>query len=417
MTTTHFECSICYSEVPKIHKKKNNCLECPQCNHLFCVDCQKQYAKAECINCHLTFKHRFIQELLGQSFIDKVIKPAIIAEIMVEQKQELKNVQPLVEWERELRKQKKNTRFGIPMTLPERPSVETTKNLNHIFPCPDSNCRGFIENGTCGVCNYAVCTMCREQKHENHVCCVETLQSIAALAQDSKPCPKCCAIIYRTDGCNHMFCTNCRTHFDWVSGKILKTSSNGHYLHLQQFSQNVATREIENVGDCSEENEGRFSIFHHRIALDDIDQESLPLNLIHALWMDSNSIRLAKRKLYNEQTIQETTRQNLQEQQVRYLLNDVSEDAWSKQVYQIIRKKNLSLLYAEVFNIYLETVDALQMACVAPHPDVDTIINNYNKLIELCNESFQSIADEYSGASHRFRDYNANMNDAPFTSI
>jgi hypothetical protein len=212
-----------------------------------------------------------------------------------------------------------------------------------------------------------------------------------------------------------MFCTNCRTHFDWVSGKILKTSTNGHYLHLQQFSQNVAIREISE--DCSEENDGRFSIFHDKISLENIDQDILPIHLIHALWTDSNSIRMAKRKLYNEQTIQESTRENLQEQQVRFLLNDMSEDVWSKHVYQIIRKKNLSLLYAEVFNIYLETVDTLQMACVAPQPDVASIIMNYKKLIDLCNESFQSIADEYGGASHRFRDYNANMNDAPFTII
>jgi len=415
LPSTHYECSICYSEVPKLVKKKNNCLECPQCSHCFCLDCQRQFAKAECINCHLTFKHCFVQNLLGTAFIEKIIKPKIIEELMVEQKQELKNVQPLVEWEREFRKQKKNTRFGIPITIQERPKIENTKNLNTIFPCPTITCRGFVENGACGVCSMLVCCLCREIKSENHVCCVETLQSIAALAQDSKPCPKCCAIIFRTEGCNHMFCTNCRTHFDWISGKILKTSTNGHYLHLQQFSQNVATRDAVDNGECMEQD--RFSIFHHRIHLDDVEKENLPMNLIHALWTDSNSLRMAKRKLFNEQTIQETSRDNLQEQQVRYLLNDITEEVWSKNVYQIVRKKNLSLLYAEVFNIYLETVDTLQMACLANNPDVANVVENYKKLIALCNESFQSIADEYGGTLHKFREYDASMDDPPFISV
>ena len=100
--------------------------------------------------------------------------------------------------------------------------------------------------------------------------------------------------------------------------------------------------------------------------------------------------------------------------QVKYLLDDINEEHWSRQVYQIVRKKTLRLLYAEVFNIYLETVDNLQTACVASNPELAEIINNYKKLVELCNESFVSIADEYGGAIHHFRDYSADCNDAPF---
>ena len=407
-----YDCSICCNELPKIIKKKPNGIECPQCNNQFCLNCQRTYAKGDCMNCHMEFKSKFIIEHLGKTFIDKVLKPKIIADLMVEQKEGLKYVQPLVEWERELRKQKKNARFGISITIPDRPSISKT-NINQIFPCPSTNCRGFVESGLCGVCHMDICVRCREIQKENHVCNVETLQSIAALSMDSKSCPKCCAIIHRTEGCNHMFCTNCRTHFDWVSGNILKTSTNGHYLHLQQFSQNVAIRQVANDEntDC---NETGFSIFRDRISLDNIDKEKLPIELIHSLWIDSNSIRLAKRKLYNEPTIQAETAESLEELQVKYLLADINEEQWSRQVYQVVRKKTLGLLYAEVFNIYLETVDNLQTACVGPTPDIDSIVYNYTKLVELCNESFISIADEYGGVIHHFRDYCASINDAPF---
>jgi hypothetical protein len=407
-----FECSICCSEFSKICKKKINFILCPQCNQIFCLDCQKKYSKSDCMNCHMEFKSKFLEERLGKSFIEKNIKPKIMSELMIEQKDTLKNVQPLVEWEREVRKQKKNARFGIPSTIPDRPSIQTITDLNQIFPCPGLNCRGFVAKGVCGICQIHVCLQCREIQAENHICNIDTLQSIAALAKDSKPCPKCCAIIYRTEGCNHMFCTNCRTHFDWIIGKILKTSTNGHYLHLQQFSQNVSIREI--ATDEISCDESRFSIYQHRISIDDIETDILPVELVHALWNDSNSIRLAKRKLYNEPTIQVDTAENLQELQVKYLLGDITEEHWSRQVYQIVRKKTLCLLYAEIFNIYLETVDNLQMQCVAKNPTLNEIIDNYKKLIELCNESFISIADEYGGSIHRFRGYEDNSNDAPF---
>jgi hypothetical protein len=32
-----------------------------------------------------------------------------------------------------------------------------------------------------------------------------------------------------------MFCTNCRTHFEWLTGQILSTSSNHHYDNTQRF--------------------------------------------------------------------------------------------------------------------------------------------------------------------------------------
>jgi hypothetical protein len=360
----------------------------------------------------MEFKQKFIIEHLGKPFFDKVLKPKIIADLMIEQKESLKFVQPLVEWEREIRKQKKNARFGINMTIQERPTILNTGNINTVFPCPKPECRGFVENGLCGICKISVCFRCREIQTDEHICNVETLQTIVALSKDSKPCPKCCAIIFKTEGCNHMFCTNCRTHFDWISNKILKTSTNGHYLHLQQFSNDVVTRDILNNND--ECNDTGFSIYHDKISIDLINKEHTPIRLIHSLWTDTNSIRLAKRKLYNEPTIQVENQISLQELQVKYLLNDINDEQWSKYVYQLARKKTLGLLYAEVFNIYLETVDNLQSQLILNNPNIDQVTNNYKKLVTLCNDSFISIADEYGGIIHQFRNYDDDITNAPY---
>ena len=41
-----------------------------------------------------------------------------------------------------------------------------------------------------------------------------------------------------------MFCTNCRTHFDWATAAILGNSTNAHYRDTPRFSENVATLEV-----------------------------------------------------------------------------------------------------------------------------------------------------------------------------
>jgi len=50
---------------------------------------------------------------------------------------------------------------------------------------------------------------------------LEELLSLRALAKDSQQCPSCHATIQRSEGCNHMTCSNCRTHFCYRCGKTL----------------------------------------------------------------------------------------------------------------------------------------------------------------------------------------------------
>jgi hypothetical protein len=375
----------------------------------------------------MKFKQSFIVDHLGKKFMDSVIKPKIIEELMNEQKDTLKYVQSLVDWEKTVREQKKKLRFGIRMTVPERPTISTIKQKNMILPCPEKDCRGFVEGGVCGVCKVAVCVKCREKMTENHICKVEDIQSIAFLMGDSKPCPRCCAIIHRTQGCNHMYCTNCCTHFDWITLEVLKTSSNGHYVNLQRFSQNVPVR--DHVGAGSEANctdDRGFSLYRDSVATDELDLNQLDKDLVHCLWDDSNAIRFVKRKKYNEQDIEMEVGDTLQELQVKYLLGDITEVQWSRQVYQQSVKKTLFLLYGNVLNIYLSTVDMFQRALTMPltrapanerehfspnYVNQKHIFEQYTKLVELCNDSFNSIQEEYGGPMHHIRlpdeDFNA----------
>ena len=405
-TSDLLECSICNESFSSHAHGRSHVFTCPNCQYLYCVECQRRYAKDDCMNCHLKFRQKFLIEEMGQSFLDKILKPKLIDELLNEQKESLKQVQPLVDWEKQLREQKKQLRFGRPMTIGPRPKISTISQTNQVFPCPYKECRGFVENGRCETCKKLICPKCREPQEDQHTCRMETLMSLAIVLGDSKPCPRCCALIHRTEGCNHMFCTNCRTPFDWADGHVMKANSNGHYLSLQRFSQNIPTREVS-PGDepsCSENQE--FSIYRDRVKKSDLDPSLLETNVVHCLWDDSNTIRLIKRKKYHETTIELTTAGDLQELQVKFLMNELSEVQWARNIYHIHINKTLSLLYSDVLNIYLAMVDFFQTQLIAnPNLHQQTeILHQYQELVELCNNSFQSIQEEYGGPLHHIRD-------------
>jgi len=50
---------------------------------------------------------------------------------------------------------------------------------------------------------------------------LEELMTLRAIKQDSQRCPKCSVRIMRSQGCNHMRCTHCDTHFCYRCGRAI----------------------------------------------------------------------------------------------------------------------------------------------------------------------------------------------------
>jgi len=116
-------------------------------------------------------------------------------------------------------------------TIVERPK----KNL-FVRKCPLGNCKGFL-NGRfhCELCQKNTCKACNEEKGPGHECDPEAVETMKLLAADTKPCPKCGCMIYRSSGCLQMWCIECHTAFDWNTGEIeTKVIHNPHYYEYQR---------------------------------------------------------------------------------------------------------------------------------------------------------------------------------------
>ena len=227
-------CCVCLEAKPKV-------LECPSCQQTGCAPCQVQFGSARCMSCSTAFTERFLKKAGHAQLIKTLLRPAEENLLWDREKERLPMTQQLVDWENAVIELSKRLRFGFRVEFPPKPNVLLSDAT--VFPCPAVDCRGFVlpSEKKCGSCKKTVCMLCRAFEAADHKCDNETLKTLALLQADSKPCPKCCAPIFRTAGCNHMFCTNCRTHFDWLSRNILKQSTNYHYTSTSAFATNVAT--------------------------------------------------------------------------------------------------------------------------------------------------------------------------------
>jgi hypothetical protein len=108
--------------------------------------------------------------------------------------------------------------------------VTADVEIKYTNQCPTSSCNGVLDaNWYCILCKTTTCAECHEKKDEEHKCESNTVETIKLLKTNTKPCPKCKANIYKIDGCDQMWCTNCRTAFSWKTGAIETKIHNPHY--------------------------------------------------------------------------------------------------------------------------------------------------------------------------------------------
>jgi hypothetical protein len=106
-----------------------------------------------------------------------------------------------------------------------------------IMRCPAEGCRGFLSTAyKCGTCECWACVECHvsvgKEKECGHICDPNTVETAKAIKTETRPCPKCGTRIFKTDGCDQMWCVmdGCGTAFSWNTGNIVTgIIHNPHY--------------------------------------------------------------------------------------------------------------------------------------------------------------------------------------------
>jgi microcystin-dependent protein len=376
MSTTTFECGVCCTEGKETAKWKR--VACPGCDYVVCSPCQKQYAKIECMNCRSLFATALATERLGAKFVQQTAKQTVLQELMTQQRRELDTIGPLVEWTKQSREIKKTRRFGIRVQvmadgeeegggvstrLPPKPL--RTPMLRVTCPCPVNDCRGSVVGRHCNVCKIEVCDACliRCDADTHHVCDPNVLETMKELRDHTKPCPSCSALIHKTEGCDHMHCTNCNTHFSYRHLTILTSSSNYHYRERlirrqQQDQEQQQQQQDQDICTVSSEHDRiPQSVMRETMEAANV---TVHADLMDALYQTPKAVRYLRATEFQEIEISRKSRDKFDELQVKYALGELTDKQWESYVYRNYMRQQSYELLSGILHVYLANTDGFQ---------------------------------------------------------
>ena len=114
-----------------------------------------------------------------------------------------------------------------------------SKFLKHLSTDAEHTCEcgGPIINDECVLCKSHYCKNCHEKMKENHNCSQEKLDTLKVLAETTIKCPRCHLRIQKSEGCDHMFCTQCHCNFDWVTGNVIAASEQTNEMFFDNMTE------------------------------------------------------------------------------------------------------------------------------------------------------------------------------------
>jgi ribosomal protein S21 len=305
-----------------------------------------------------------------------------------------------------------NVEMGITDTIPQDEDfiAETKERAKNImYPCPQESCNAYLdEKLRCGQCNIKLCKTCHavlpdvdnvQQKQQSqqpqlqHVCNENDVASVKQLKKDSKNCPGCSALIYKIDGCDQMWCTQCHTAFSWRTGEKID-SGQIHNPHFYEWKR-------QNGG----------------LAPGAVDADGCPLHL-HTMLNISNVITNLTGKtpatviweLHREITEIEALHLNIRRMEyvdpnrylrVRYLKGHIKEETWKAELQRIEKKEMKTFEVRQVYHMYVATMkDLFRMITTAKTCDeLQQLQDDMVSLLEYVYSNLCKINSRYASTA------------------
>ncbi len=414
------DCGICCEKLNNSTRKEVNCV---YCNYVVCRTCFQKYITEtmldpHCMSCKKDFNHEFIVTNCTNVFVTKTLKAHRENVLLQREKALLPETQPYVEIEhqrRDLFKAATNLeekRIQLMrqvrlidrdiqdlqiqaqnLTLDTQPVEERKK---FIRKCPLENCRGFLStHWKCGSCEKKICNKCNEENGNNHECIPENVASMELLNKDSKPCPNCGILIFRISGCSMMFCTDCKTPWDWGTQCIVTTGNihNPHYYDFVQRGGGVINRNNGDIpcGGLPDLNELRnclarkvnsvdFLFKIHR-CITHIQYHEMPRYIVDDMVVTNRRLR------------------------IKYLMNELSEEDFKTELQQNERKRRKTIAFRTIYEMFVNVASDVFRQIVIHckkrqkvlefHAGLKQHTTVLENLIEYFNENLKDIGKVY----------------------
>lgn len=212
-------CNICVERFNKTNRCKVTC----NCDYEACRACIKTYLldkteDAHCMSCKIGWDREFMTKSFEKTFMVKSYKDHREKILIERELSMLQATQPYVE--REIKLEKLNAAMTLLREKYHTDMIDLQSQVNEVSDnvkverkkfirkCGVNNCHGFLSSSLkCELCENFACVDCREvtgkttEERELHNCDSQIVESIKFLEKDSKPCPKCASLTFKTLGC------------------------------------------------------------------------------------------------------------------------------------------------------------------------------------------------------------------------
>ena len=426
-STSLSTCNIC---IEKFNKSTHIQVQCMYCQFESCRKCCETYILdlplPKCMNttCGKEWTRKFISETFTKVFNNKTLKnhreqvlfekeksllPAtqlIIEEQIRKEKvmDEVRDIEKEIDALRRIQHQKRQEYYHTPKT----------ERKTFIRACPDGECRGFLSSQwKCGLCEKWTCPDCHIVKGsirhdvvggDEHICNPDELATARLLDLDTKACPNCGEGIFKIEGCDQMWCTQCQTAFSWKTGRIETRIHNPHYFEWVRRNGGGEAPRNPNDVICGREIDIRLMNEITRIIrLKKVNPE-IPKYVANIIRCSMHVVEIHTRRYEVNDVL------NNEELRIDYMRGKISEELFKSKLQQNNKKFEKKREIFEVLQLFKNTItdimyrykDAVKQLydseLTQPKEEYENIriLDEVQVIIEYVNECLLNISKTYS---------------------
>lgn len=413
-------CNICTDKMTKMMRKP---IECPYCQFVACRVCTEKFLlentiEPKCMSCNVRWNMGFCRQVMTKSFMEKEYRVHQTKVIEAEAEAGLPHLQHIAKHQENVEEAEKEIRAIKNKILDLKQVLASAQNRlyrmhytgvdasadatpvpadKYTFPCPKASCNGHMDHSyKCIMCEEKYCKHCLQPRADDdaaHECNKDAVDTVKILRQNTKPCPKCKNGIYKTEGCDQMWCTVCHTCFSWKTGNIINgTVHNPHYYEYMR-TRGGGHPPPRNLGDipCG----GMPHIYQvQEVVIKMKASETDALLVLNTHRLMNHIIEVFMPDVYHRSRVKAT---RFREWGIKYLRKHIEKQKWLQMLYKASKQEEsnrrmyelleaLTFNGSEIFRQYCaETMSTADFIT-----SMETLMGCYNKGVQVLNKEYTS---------------------------